>query len=254
MTITDGQRRRWRRVLMLCGIPLVVAGTVVSVKFFATEISADAAITAYDHRAFRESAEQTEPLFWWNFYEKWKAPYDKGVALGMAGDFEGSLEQLGEALRLHPEPGSPEFCMIYTNIVYVVEKQGDAFRHDGDRSSANEVYRQALQLIEEAPEGCFVDPEPRDPNTKEQLEQSVPRIEEKIDEDDGGGDGQEGGEGDDGGDGDEQQQDGDDGLTEQERQLQEREREAERQRQEQQGYGQEGDEDGNGGSGVDKPW
>ena len=247
MTITDGQRRRWRRIMMLCGIPVVIAGVLVSTKFIATEVSANASITAYDHRAFGEAAEQTEPLFWWNFYEQWKAPYDKGVALGMAGDHIGALEQLTEALRLHPEPGSAEYCMIYTNIVYVVEKEGDVLREDGDREGANEQYRQALDLIEQAPESCLEEPEQGDPNIDEQLEASVPRIEEKIEEDDSGGDGEDDSDGQ-----DDSENGEDENLTEQERQLQEREREAERQRQEQEGYGQ--DEDGDGGSGVDKPW
>lgn len=256
MTITDGQRRRWRKWMMIGAIPVAIAGTVLAVKFVATELSANATITAYDHRAYQESAEQTEPLFWWNFYEQWKAPYDKGTALAMSGSFDEARALLEEALTLHDDPESVEYCINYINIVYVVEKQGDELREAGDRENANKLYYEALDLIEQAPPGCLEEPAEREPNTKQQLEESTPRIEAKIDEDDGGGDGEsdDDSQGDqdpdgNGGEGDDSDQDGD--LTEQEKQLQEREREAEEQRQNQDGYG---DEDGGGGNGVDKPW
>lgn len=256
MTITDGQRRRWRKWMMIGAIPVAIAGTVLAVKFVATELSANATITAYDHRAYQESAEQTGPLFWWNFYEQWKAPYDKGTALAMSGSFDEARALLEEALTLHDDPESVEYCINYINIVYVVEKQGDELREAGDRENANKLYYEALDLIEQAPPGCLEEPAEREPNTKQQLEESTPRIEAKIDEDDGGGDGEsdddsQGNQDPDGngGEGDDSDQDGD--LTEQEKQLQEREREAEEQRQNQDGYG---DEDGGGGNGVDKPW
>lgn len=253
MTITDGQRRRWRRILMLCAIPVAVGGLVVSTKFFTTEMSANAAITAYGHRAFQESAQQTEPLFWWNFYEQWRAPYNRGVALGMSGELEESRELLQESLTLHPDPESSEFCVIYTNLIYVIEKQGDEYRQNGDRENANQYYHEALGLIEQAPPHCMEEPEPNEPNIQEQLTESVPRIEAKIDEDDDGGNDDD--EDDSNGDGDEDDngggQDEEEDLTDQERELRERQRQSERDRQEQDGYG---DEDGGGGDGVDKPW
>ena len=253
MTLTDSQRRKWRKWLMIGAIPVAVAGTVIAVKFIATEVAANAAVTAYEHRAYQESATQTEPLFWWNFYEEWKAPYDKGTALGMAGQFDEARALLEEALTLHEDQASVDYCINFINIVYVIEKQGDELREAGDKQAANELYREALAMIEQAPEGCMADPAEGEPNTKAQLEESVPRIEAKIDEDDGSSDGEsddQGGEGDqddNGGDGDEGEE-----KTEQEKELEERQREAEEQRQNQDGYG--GDEDGDGGDGVDKPW
>lgn len=259
MTITDGQRRRWRRILMLCGVPVAIAGLVFSTKFFTTEMSANAAITAYDYRAFQESAQQTEPLFWWNFYEEWRAPYNRGVALGMGGELEEARGLLEEALTLHPDPTSVEFCVVLTNYIYVLEKQGDEQRHAGETGAANQFYREALQYIANAPEQCLQEPAEQEPNIQEQLEESVPRIEEKIDEDDdsddddqdgdGDGDEQDENEGDGQDDGDGQPEE-DENLTEQERELRERQRQSEQERQEQDGYG---DEEGDGG-GVERPW
>ncbi|HIY64950.1 MAG TPA: hypothetical protein H9830_01575 [Candidatus Agrococcus pullicola] len=253
MTITDGQRRRWRNILMLCVIPVALVGLAVSTKFFTTEMSANSSITAYDHRAYQEAADQTEPLFWWNFYEQWRAPYNKGVALGMSGELEESRQLLEEALTLHPDPESNEFCVIYTNLVYVIEKQGDEQREIGDRDTANQFYYEALGLIEQAPPGCLEEPAERDPNILEQLTESVPRIEAKIEEDDGGGDD----DNDDNGDSNNEENDDnggqneEDDLTEQEQELLERQRQSERDRQEQDGYG---DDENGGGDGVDKPW
>lgn len=259
MTITDGQRRRWRKILMLCAIPVAVGGLVVSTKFFTTEMSANAAITAYDHRAYQESAQQTEPLFWWNFYEQWRAPYNRGVGLGMSGELEESRTLLEEAITLHPDPDSVEFCVVFINYVYVIEKQGDEARHDGDTESANQFYREALQFIENSPQHCLQEPEQNQPDTKAQLEESVPRIEAKIEEDEGGGEGEDDGNEnpDDNGGGENEDEGGgqneDENLTEQERELRERQRQSERDRQEQDGYGDEED-GGGGGQGVDKPW
>ena len=250
---TDDARRRMRIILMLVLAPITIAGLVLAAKLVSVNAFADASQNAFERRAYQEAQAQAHGLEWWNFLEPWKAPYAVGVALGMQGSPEQLVEARGrleEALSLNGEEGSNEYCVILVSIVYVVEKQGDQAREADDVETANGLYQEALGLIEAAPEGCFVEPTVLQADTGEQLEQAVPRIEEKIEESGGGGEESEEGES-------EESEDPSDGTPEepqtQQEQLDEQNQEAQEQQQQQDEYNQqEGEEPG--GGGVEQPW
>lgn len=257
--MTDGRRRKLRRILMWGFVPFALVGAVVSTKLVSVNAFSDASISAFDRRSWNEAEQQARGLEWWNWIETWKAPFDIGVALAMRGDAE-SLETarglLEQALEQQGQPGSNEHCIILTNIVYVIEKQGDLAREDDDTETANGLYNEALGIIDEAPEGCFEAPSEGEANTQEQLEASVPRIEDKIEES-GGEDGEDGEEGQEGEEGEEGESEGEDegeneGDTPEE-QLEGQNQEAQEDQQAEDEYYDQGGEDGE-GDGVDQPW
>jgi hypothetical protein len=251
--MTDEARRRLRLILMLVLAPIAIAGLVVAGKLVSVNAFADASQNAYERRAYQEAEVQARGLQWWNVVEPWKAPYDVGVALGMRGELDEARTLLEESLALHGEDGSNEHCIILTSIVYVVEKQGDVAREADDAQTANGLYQEALAMIEAAPEGCYADPTPIQADTGEQLEQSVPRIEEKIEEPPSGGEGEgepeegepEEGEG-------ESEADPQEPPT-QEEQLEQQNQDAQEQQQQQQDEYNEQQGEGSGG-GVEQPW
>jgi len=253
---TDDARRRMRIILMLVLAPITIAGLVLASKLVSVNAFADASQNAFERRAYQEAELQARGLQWWNILEPWKAPYDVGVALGMQGSPEQLVEArtlLEEALELNGEEGSNEYCVIVVSIVYVVEKQGDQAREGGDTQTANGLYQEALGIIDGAPQGCFADPTTIQADTGEQLEQSVPRIEEKIEsESGGGGDSEEESEGE-GGESEEPSEGESEEPQTQQEQLEEQNQDAQEQQQQQDEYNDQQGEDP-GGSGVEQPW
>lgn len=250
---TDDARRRMRTILMLVLVPFTIAGLVLAAKLVSVNAFADASQNAFERRAYQEAEMQARGLQWWNILEPWKAPYDVGVALGMQGGPEQLVEArtlLDESLTLNGQEGSNEYCIILVSIVYVVEKQGDQARDADDVQTANGLYAEALGIVDAAPEGCFAEPTAIQADTGEQLEQAVPRIEEKIEDPSGGGDSEEESEG---GQGEESEDpgQGDEPQTQQE-QLDEQNQQAQEQQQQQDEYNQQQGEEQ--GGGVEQPW
>lgn len=255
--ITDDRRRKLRLIIMLAIAPVALFGLLFAAKAISVNAAADATQTAFQRRAWQEASTHANvPLVpeWANVLEPWKGFYNRGVSRGMGGQLVEARADLQTALEMQAQPGTNDYCIILTSLVYVVEKQGDEAREGGDTQAANGFYNEALVLIEEAPEGCFEPPAPGEANTQEQLEASTPRIEEKIEEEGGGG-GEDGEDGESGEEGDPNEGDPGEGEpTTQEEQLAEQNQQAQEQQQAQEDYyeQQEGGEPG--GGGVDQPW
>lgn len=251
--MTDERRRKLRRILMLACAPVALAAVLVGSKLISVNLAASAEQTAFQRRAWAEAQQHAGVPFIpfdWNVIEPWKALFNRGVALGMGGRLPEARDDLERSLTLQGQPGSNEFCVVLTSLIYVVEKQGDEARDASDQQAANGFYREALALIEEAPEGCIQPPEdPDDADTQAQLEASQPRIEEKIVEDDSDGGG--------GGDGESESETESDPNTPptQQEQLEESNQEAQEQQQAQEEYyEQQQDGEEGGGGGVEHPW
>jgi len=244
--LTDGQRRTLRWWLMLGLIPVALAVVVVSAKLISVNVLSQSAIDRFEGRAYPQAAEAARGLELWNWIEPWKAPFDLGVALTMAGSLEEGRAKIEESLVLHGEPVTPaqlhEHCIIVASLVTAIEKQGDVAREADDVPTANGFYREALAIVEALPDGCLDEPRPDEADTAEQFEAAAPRIEAKIQEESSE-------DGDDEGDGE-----GDGEPQTPEEQLEEQNQEAQGEQQQQDQYDQGGGQDGSGGSGVDRPW
>ncbi len=241
--LTDAQRRTLRWWLMLGLIPVALAVLVVATKLISVTVLSQAAIDRFEGRAYAQGAEAARGLEVWNWVEPWKGPFDLGVSLVMAGSLEEGRAKLEESLVLHGEPVTPpqlhEHCIIVASLVTAIEKQGDVAREAGDVPTANGLYGEALALIDGVPDGCLDEPLPAEADTAEQFAAATPRIEEKIEDPSGDGEG----EGDEGSEGEPQTP---------EEQLEEQNQGAQEEQQQQDQYDQ-GEDDGDGPS-VDRPW
>lgn len=241
--LTDGQRRTLRWWLMLGLIPVALAVLVVSAKLISVNVLSETAIDRFEGRAYAQGAEVARGLELWNWVEPWKAPFDLGVNLTMAGSLDEGRGKLEESLALHGEPVTPaqlhEHCIIVASLVTTIEKQGDVAREATDTQAANGFYTEALAIIEALPDGCLDEPLPGEADTAQQFEAATPRIEEKI-QDESPQDGQ--GQGD-GGDAQPQTPEG---------RLEQQNQDAQTEQQQQDQYDQSGD--GSGGPPVDRPW
>ncbi|MGC5078100.1 hypothetical protein [Agrococcus sp. DT81.2] len=240
--LTDRQRRTLRWWLMVGLIPVALAVLVVSTKLISVNVLSQSAIDRFEGRAYAQGAESARGLELWNWIEPWKAPFDLGVNLVMAGSLEEGRAKLEESLVLHGEPTTAgrmhEHCVIVASLVTAIEKQGDVAREADDRQSANDFYLLALGIIEGLPEGCRDEPLPREADTAEQFQAATPRIEEKLED----ASSQEGE-----GEGDGEPQTPEDLLEEQNQEAQ-----GEQQQQDQ--YDQDGRDEDGGGPSVDRPW
>jgi hypothetical protein len=248
--LTDAQRRTLRWWLMLGLIPVALAVLVLATKLISVSAFSQAAVDRFEGRAYGQAAEAARGLELWNWVEPWKAPFDLGVSLTMAGSLEEGRAKIQEALELHGDPETPtemdEHCIIVASLVTTIEKQGDAAREAQDVQAANGFYNEALALIAATPEGCHDEPREGEADTPAQFEAAVPRIEEKIEsESGGGGDGEGEGEGQGEGQGEAPQ-------TPQQ-QLEEQNQGAQTEQQQQDQYDQEGGQPG-GGPAVEHPW
>lgn len=240
---TPDRRRQARLWIAVASIPVVLLALALVGKWISMYVFAQGAIAAHvqeDGPAGIARAENLEPANW---FEEWKAPYDKGVALADAdrladarASFEGAL---GLATGL-------DVCPVRTNLALVIERMGDQARA-ADPDWATRLYGEALTITLEMPKECRSEeareqsPDPsRDPD--QELDEGEQRLREKMQEppQQDPPPEQEPEE-------QEEQQQDDDALGDIEDRLQE----GQRQRDEQQ---RQGEENGGSGSGVERPW
>lgn len=233
--MSDARRRVLRRWLLIGLVPVALVALVVASKLISVSVLGQVAVDRFQARAYAQSAEASRALEGWNWVEPWKAPFNLGVALVMGGELVEGRAELEEALGLHPEPVTAaqrsERCVIVATIVTAIEKQGDEAREADDQQTANRFYQEALSRIDGAPEGCFDEPMQGRPDTGAQLEAADPRIQEKLEQGDGSGDGE---------------------PTEPspEEQLDQQNQDAQTEQQQQDSY----DEGEGGGPSVERPW
>lgn len=241
MTLPQNRRRQARLWIAIASIPVVLLALALVGKWLSMYVFAQGAIAAHVQEDGPAGVERVEGLEPFNWFEEWKAPYDKGVALADAdrlADARASLEQaLGLATGL-------DVCPVRTNLGLVIERMGDQARA-ADPNWAKQLYGEALTITLETPKECRSDeardesPDPsRDPD--QELDDTEQRLREKMQDPPQQDPPPEQ-------DPEEQEPQDDVALGD----IEERLQEGQRQRDEQQ---RQGEEDGGAGSGVEKPW
>jgi len=233
-------RRRLRRRLFLWSAPVVLVVLLVALKLLSLPLFAALTQHAYDDRAYERAASLSEPLGVANLVEPWVHHFDRGTAYAQVGVLDVARDEFLAALDVAPEGDETVSCVIRTDLVLVIEAQGDAALLELRYADAEQLYVLGQETIDEAPEGCFQPPDdPQQPDTAQPLDDAEGRLGEKQEQaqggdqgDPSGGDGSEPGHGDgdegDGGAG------GDDPLDELQQQgdesQQERQQDADRER------------------------
>jgi len=196
-------RRRLRRRLWGWSAPVVLVVLLVALKLLSLPAFAALAQWAYSDREFERAADLSAPLGVANVVEPWVHHSDRGAAYAQVGVLEVARQEFTRALDLAPDDDRVS-CVIRVDLVLTIEAQGDAALLDLRFADAQALYEQGLQVVEEAPEGCFEPPEsPQEPDTQQPLDDARDRLDEKGEQaqgdqgepQDGGGGDQEGDQG-----------------------------------------------------------
>ena len=254
---SNRRRRKIRRWIGIGSIPLVLIAAVLVVKILSMYVFAHQAIRSFVAMEFGQSVAMSQwqgPLNW---FEEYKADYNLGTSLAEVGELEEARAALERAVLTAP---GLEVCAVRYNLGTVVERQGDRATSDGDEDTGQQLYRDALDILAAAPEGCmeeFADAASPDRERPmgESLTELIRRIMEKLKQEQNqnqdGGDGG-GGSNDDSGEGEENpppsEQTPDESQLDELKQKLEDGAEERRQREQGQSGGS-----GSGG-GTDKPW
>jgi hypothetical protein len=196
-------RRRLRRRLLLWSAPVVLVVLLVALKLLSLPLFAALAQHSYDGRAYERAASLTEPLGVANLVEPWVHHFDRGTAYAQVGVLDVARDEFLAALDLAPEGDETVSCVIRTDLVLVIEAQGDAALLELRYADAEQLYELGQATVAEAPEGCFRPPEdPQQPDTSQPLDEAQGRLGEKQQEAQGGDQGDpSGGDGSDPGQG-----------------------------------------------------
>ena len=231
------QARRW---IGVASIPVVLLALALVGKWLSMYVFAQGAVAAHVQENGPAGIEKSEKLEPFNWFETWKAPFDKGVGLADADRLTDARTSFEEALGL---ASGLDVCPVRTNLGLVIERMGDQARA-ADPDWAKQLYNEALSNTLETPAECRSDeareksPDPsRDPD--QELDDTEQRLREKLQDPPPPQEPEQ--------EPDEQDQPDDDSLGDIEKRLQK----GQRQRDEQQ---RQGEENGSSGGGVEKPW
>jgi len=238
------RRRRIRRWIAICSVPLVIAGLVLVAKLLSMYAFAHQSISAYVTGDYAGSEAAAHGQSWWNVFEPYKAPFNAGTALAGADRLPEARSELEEALEL---ANGLEVCDVRINLAIVVERMGDAEQAGGDAAKAAELYGEALEITVDTPKECDSEQaqqQSSDPSRdmgdtlddlKDRLQQKQQQGQQQPDQGQGG---------------DEQtQQQPDQGKLDD---IEGKLGQGQQDREDQLGGGSDGDEGA--GSGTDKPW
>jgi tetratricopeptide (TPR) repeat protein len=147
-------RLRMRKRLALWSLPFVLALALVSAKLLTMVALGDEAVRAYASGNVTGTENAGQRLEFLNLIEPHKAPFARGDARVLAGDYDGARAAFEEALGLAPRD-SRESCQIRVNLALSLEKLGQAAQTGGNVDVAKQYFDRVQQVVNDAPPGCF---------------------------------------------------------------------------------------------------
>lgn len=147
-------RLRLRKRLVVWSLPFVVLLALLATKLLTMVALGDEALRAYSSGNVTGTESAADRLGFLNYIEPHKAPFARGDARVLAGDYEGARAAFEESLALAPKD-SRESCQIRVNLALSLEKLGQAAQNAGHADQAKQYFDRVQQVVNEAPPGCF---------------------------------------------------------------------------------------------------
>lgn len=166
-------RLRLRRRLLVASAPATVLALLVVVKLISVVLAGNSAISAFrdgDADAVRDDATVLGML---NVVQPANAPFAAGTAAVLDGRLEDADRDFTAALALTEAAAS---CPTLVNLELVRETQGDRAAATGDLQRADERYASALDIVEQAPRGCFAGNADTDPQRQAVRDDAANRL------------------------------------------------------------------------------
>jgi tetratricopeptide (TPR) repeat protein len=143
-----------RKRLIVWSLPFVVLLALVAAKLLTMVSLGDEALRSYAAGNVTGTENAASRLGFLNVIEAHKAPFARGDARVLAGDYEGARAAFEESLALAPRD-SRESCQIRVNLSLSLEKLGQAAQNAGHPDQAKQYFDRVQQVVNDAPPGCF---------------------------------------------------------------------------------------------------
>lgn len=150
-------RLQMRRRLVTWSIPVVLVALVIAVKLLVMDAAAHRAVAGFYANSADAVHQAADTMAFANVVEQHKAPFARGDAWVVAGDFDQARAAFEQALELAP-PDSVDSCQIRVNLALALEKLGDAAHQAGDEPTARQHWQRVVEVTGAAPPGCFDPP------------------------------------------------------------------------------------------------
>ena len=152
----ENRRRRIRRLLIICSLPVTLAGLLLAGKLLMMSGTASTVVERYDGGAYLSSETEADGLLFANWFDPWLAFFDRGTARAAGGDLNPAIDDLEKAFAL--ATGSDR-CVVAVNLSLSWETLGDSYLAQGQLSGAQQLYATAQAVIDAAGPSCAGDPQ-----------------------------------------------------------------------------------------------
>jgi len=176
------QRRWWKRRslrvrLLLVSAPVSLVVVVALLKLWTVVVAGGSTATDFAERNTDALGRDVATLSTLDVVEPVRTRFTAGTLAVLEdrlpdadGQFTAALSQTGQA----------QSCPVRVNLELVRETLGDRAAEKFDGSAVG-WYRNALAVVDEAPDGCFTGSTDADPDRRAVLEATVARLNAKID-------------------------------------------------------------------------
>lgn len=144
-TRRTGQARLVMAVVVLVSLACLVLGLKLTVM----QLAAARGIDSLRRGDFAQAEGWLKVNLVANWFERWRAPYNVGVALYSQGKWTLAERQFSDSLALAP---GDKHCVVALNLAWSYEAEGDQFNQLGDYVQALTAWKQAEAVAKDA--GC----------------------------------------------------------------------------------------------------
>ena len=173
---TPARLRLRRRLLVLSAAPALIM-LLVAAKLISVVVAGNAAQRHYDSGDIGALDDDVTVLQVFNVIEPANAPFAAGALAVLDDHLEVADDRFSEALaRTDP----PHTCPARINLVLVRERRADIDAWEARLDSARTQYLSALQVLADAPAGCFAGNQDTDPQRRAIRAETAARIDAKL--------------------------------------------------------------------------
>ncbi len=166
-----------RRRLLIFSAPAVLIALLAAVKLISVVVAGNSAVADFRDRDVEALRRDTSTLNAINVVEPARAPFAAGTLAVLQDRLQEADAQFSKALSLTAAERS---CPILVNLELVRERQGDVDGWEGRPEQARERYRSALDIVANAPAGCFENNDDPDRDRRAVRNDTAPRLNAKL--------------------------------------------------------------------------
>lgn len=149
----EGRRYRRRRRLLLWSLPVAIPAALLSLKILSIPLLSSIAHSNYVQGRYDASLQALAPLYFGNWMESYKLPFNSGVALYRKAAYQDAEASFRKSLETAPKQLE---CHVRINLALSIEAQADALRGQRDYDKAIIKYGEMKSVIVDGEEACGI--------------------------------------------------------------------------------------------------